>query len=217
MDKLVSAAFSSLYPEKDVVFDAEIKYSRAFSGFNAKVIFSRTKMEFRLSHKWKEMSDDLKIGLIQSLLNKVHKTKIKTMEIELYEIFTKKLSSYSEVNKSDPVLEESFKRVNEEYFHGMIMQPNLEWSGDNLRTLGTYDHSTDTIRITKVLEPEPALLDYVMYHEMLHKKLKYKESGSRTIHHPKEFRRQEALYKVADIEKKLKEFLRKRRLPWFLR
>ena len=116
----------------------------------------------------------------------------------------------------DPALEKSFDRVNEKYFYGMILKPNLVWGGHNFRSLGSYDYTMDTIRISKILEKESELVDYIMYHEMLHKKLKYKESNSRNIHHTSEFKKKEKDFDVPDIEKRLNLFLKKQKLKnWF--
>ncbi|MEM4397598.1 MAG: hypothetical protein QW757_03175 [Candidatus Woesearchaeota archaeon] len=211
-DELIKKAFLDLYPNKEINFIATITYSRAFKGYNAKVKYTKNFMEFRLSYNWKNISDEIKIGLIQTLFNKIYKTNIKTINIELYEIFIKKIPNYSKKIKTDPILEESFNRVNEEYFNGLLEKPNLEFGGKNFHTLGTYDHGTDTIRISEILKKDLTLLDYVMYHEMLHKKLRYKSTGKRNLHHSKEFKELEKKFKVKDIEEKLKNFLKKEKL-----
>ncbi len=212
MNHLIKKAFTELYPDKDIDFEAKIKYSKAFKGYNANVKYSKRKKEFRLSYNWKEISDEIQIGLIQSLLNKIYNTNIKTINIELYEIFLKKIPTVTPKTKTHPLLEDSFQRMNEKYLNGMIIQPNLEFAGNNFSTLGTYDYSNDTIRISKVLKKDSLLLDYVMYHEMLHKKFQYQQRGKRTIHHSKEFRDWEKKFEPRDIEKKLKKFLRKERI-----
>ncbi len=219
MNQLIKSAFSEMYPEKALDAEAKIKYSRAFKGYNAKVKYTKTSMEFRLSYSWKEVSDEIKTGLLQSLFNKMFNTRIETINIDLYDIFIKKIPQLSPKTKSDPILEESFERVNMEYFHDMMISPNLEFGGDNFHTLGTYDHGTDTIMISNVLVKDQILLDYVMYHEMLHKKFKYKNTGKRTIHHSRQFREEEKKYNYPDVEDKLRQFLRKEKFKsrfWFL-
>ena len=217
MHYLIKNAFSELYPDKEPVFDARLKYSRAFKGFNAKVKYTKTNMEFRLSYSWREISDEIQIGLLQSLFNRIYNTNAGSDNIDLYNIFMKKIPATVPKTKSEPVLEESFERVNQEYFNGMMLSPNLEFGGKNFRTLGTYDHATDTIRISSVLTKDLTLLDYVMYHEMLHKKLKFRSTAKRTIHHPREFRELEKRYSVPDVEDRLKSFLKKERhrMFWF--
>lgn len=219
MHYLIRKAFTELYPEKESAFESKLNYSKAFKGYNAKVKYTKYTMEFRLSHAWKDVSDEIQVGLLQSLLNKVFGTGIKTMNIELYDIFLKKLPAMTPKTKSEPALEESFSRVNEGYFSGMMDSPNLEFGGENFHTLGTYDHGTDTIRISSVLLKDLQLLDYVMYHEMLHKRFKYKSTGKRTIHHSRQFREEEKKFRLDDADDKLREFLRREKRKeklWFL-
>lgn len=218
MHYLIKKAFNELFPDKIIDFEAKIKYSKAFKGFNANVKYSKLNKEFRLSYDWKEVSDEIKIGLIQNLLNKMYKTSITTVNIELYEIFLKKLTKLAPKLKSDPLLEDSFNRMNEIYFEGMLMQPNLIFGGQNFHTLGTYNYGDDTIMISSALTKDFNLLDYVMYHEMLHKKLQYKKTGKRTVHHSKEFRDLEKKYHDKDIERKLKTFIKREKFKksWFM-
>jgi predicted metal-dependent hydrolase len=105
------------------------------------------------------------------------------------------------------MLEQSFKRCNALYFDGLLAQPNLVWGGYNLRLLGTYTYATDTIMISQVLRTDENLLDYVMHHEMLHKKHKFNHTSSRTHSHTKAFREDEAKFHDKDAEKKLRVFL----------
>jgi hypothetical protein len=135
MHYLIKKAFAELYPEKPVLFEAKLKYSKAFKGYNAKVKYTKEFMEFRLSYSWKEVSDEIQIGLVQSLLNKIFRTGISTINIELYNIFLKKIPGVTPVTKTDPVLEDSFDRINLEYFNGLLMRPNLEFAGRNFGTL----------------------------------------------------------------------------------
>ena len=175
-------------------------------------------MEFRLSYLWKSVSDEIKIGLIQTLFNKIYNTNIRTINIDLYNIFLKKIPTVTPKTKTHPLLEESFNRMNNEYFNGLMMVPNLEFGGKNFHTMGTYDYASDTIRISKLLTKDTHLLDYVMYHEMLHKKFQYKKSGKKTMHHTTEFRKWEKKFDDPNIENKLKKFLGKEKLKdklWF--
>jgi len=214
MHYIIKKAFTGLYPDKELEFEARIKYSKAFKSYNANVKYHKNmkNFEFRLSYQWKGVSDEIKIGLLQSLLNKIYKTNVNTINIELYEIFLKKIPKLSPKLESDPRLEESFSRMNEEYFNGMMIQPNLVFGGRNFRTLGTYSYIDDTIMISSLLKKDQNLMDYVMYHEMLHKKFQYKKSDKKTIHHSSEFRKWEKKYKDKDVETKLNKFLKKQKL-----
>ena len=75
-------------------------------------------------------------------------------------------------------LDLSFNRVNQEYFQNSLSQPFLIWSSRlTYRKFGHYQWDIDTVMISQTLDnrrvPE-YVVDYVMYHELLHKKLKFK-------------------------------------------
>lgn len=189
-----------------------IKYSRAFTPYNANVKYTKEKIDFKLSHYWKDTSDEIKKGLIQSLLLKIFKKKKKTFEIDLYEIFLQNAHIGIEKDNIDPYLKELFEKINGIYFENKLEMPNLTFGGKNLTKLGSYNFSSDTIMISEILKKEPMLLEYVLYHEMLHKRLKFKRSGSKHYHHTKEFKDMEKEFYLKDAEKKLRNFLRKEKI-----
>ncbi|PLW80295.1 hypothetical protein C0585_03180 [Candidatus Woesearchaeota archaeon] len=200
--------------EREPIYELKVRYSKAFEPYNANVKYTRREMVFSLSHLWKDTSVEIKIGLIQFLLSKVFKTKRKTLNMDLYEIFLKNVHIGIEKDKIDPLLKSVFDKMNDMYFAGMLDMPNLVWGGRNLSKLGSYTYSSDTIMISDVLRKDSMLLEYVMYHEMLHKKLKFNRSktGTKTFHHTKEFKELEAKFYDKDAEQKLKIFLRKQKL-----
>src|SRR3989344_181319 len=137
---------------------------------------------------------------------KVRKDKRNTASMDLYNTFLKNIHMVIPKTENDSVLEDSFNRVNEKYFFGMLEKPNLAWGNNSFRKLGSYEYGTDTITISRILEPETELLDYVMHHEMLHKKLQYKSKNGRSVHHSPEFKRFEKKFEnSALLEKKLQK------------
>ncbi len=92
-------------------------------------------------------------------------------------------------------LDECFDRVNREYFGGKMARPNLTWNRTlTLRILGHYQPARDRVMISASLDqPEvPAfLLDYVMYHELLHKLHGIMYLNGRRISHSAAFREDE--------------------------
>ncbi len=211
---IVEKAYLEMYPDAKLgEYDFSLKYSGKFNDYNANVKRLGNRVEFNLSKKFKKINDDVKIGLIQALLNKIFKTKVHTQNIELYEIFLKKIHIAVPKVKTDPVLEESFNRVNENYFNGLIEQPNLQWGLDSVRKLGSYEYGSDTITVSKIfMNSEVELLDFIMYHEMLHKKHKFYTKNGRSYHHTKEFNRQEKEFdNQEEIEKKINRFTRQYR------
>lgn len=89
----------------------------------------------------------------------------------------------------------SFNRVAAAYFGGDGLHPRLTWSGSFTgRKFGHYDSVHDTVMISATLDradvPE-FVLDSVMHHELLHKKLGVGWRNGRMSVHTSEFRDQE--------------------------
>ncbi|RME30730.1 hypothetical protein D6789_04795, partial [Candidatus Woesearchaeota archaeon] len=202
--------FRQLYPNRKVP-ELLVRYSGRFKGYNATVQGTWWSIQFNLSKRFLETSDEIKIGVMQHLLNKLNNTKKETLEQDLYSTFTKKLTDYAPVNKVDKELQKVFDDVNDEYFNGFMMTPNLQW-GKGINLLGHYTFATDTITISEVLREDPTLLKFVMYHEMLHKKHKFDERpGGYTRTHTKAFRDDEKKFKVKDVEKRLEAFVQRKK------
>ncbi|MDD9953185.1 MAG: SprT-like domain-containing protein [Candidatus Woesearchaeota archaeon] len=204
---LAIQAYEELYG-KTPLRKMEVKYHGGLKGYNATVQQTMTTTTFRLSKRFKDCEDEIKIGVIQFLFTKLKKTKQTTDNIELYHSFLKNMSDFAPVTDIDPILEESFERMNERYFKGMLNKPNLVWGRKNKRLMGTYEYGTDTITISRVLQDAgEMLLDCVMYHEMLHKKHKFSCSGGRTHSHTPAFKKDEAKFYDKHAEEKLGRFL----------
>jgi hypothetical protein len=92
-------------------------------------------------------------------------------------------------------LEERFERLNASYFAGRIERPRLTWSRTrSRRILGRYDSTHRTIFISRLFDaPEipDVVIDYVMYHEMLHIKHPSRAEDCRLVAHTPEFRADE--------------------------
>jgi hypothetical protein len=115
---IVDRAYLEMYPEAKLGnYRFSLKYSGKFNRYNANVKKIGKHLEFNLSKEWENIDDDVKLGLLQSLMNKIFSTKINTQNIELYEIFLKKVHIAVPKIDSDPILEEAFNRVNDKYFY----------------------------------------------------------------------------------------------------
>ncbi|MFQ5463026.1 MAG: hypothetical protein ACE5E5_10420 [Phycisphaerae bacterium] len=92
-------------------------------------------------------------------------------------------------------LDESFDGVNHRYFGGTMARPRLKWSRQFTgRKFGHYDAIHDTVMISCSLDcadVAPHVLDFVVYHELLHKKLGSDWRHGRANAHTPEFRREE--------------------------
>ncbi|MBD3354926.1 hypothetical protein GF361_02995 [Candidatus Woesearchaeota archaeon] len=211
---LIQKAFHELYPEKNMDYNTRLIYSGRFKPYNANASKSITTLTIKLSKKWKKISEDIQIGLIQSILVKFFRTKKRTINMDLYTNFIKHIHIAVPKTKTDPLLESSFNRVNEKYFSDQIEKPNLRWGSASVRKLGSYDYQSDEISISAIFKNRPSLLDYVMYHEMLHKKHKfYQTKTGRSYHHTSRFRKEEKAFENSKkIEKKITNICRKKRL-----
>ncbi len=218
---LAEQAFRQLYPEKRLRKQLTLRYSAKFNDFNATItdksgtLARPGTITFSLSRKFEDVSDEIRIGVMQHLLNKLNKTKIDTVEIQLYNSFIKKLADYVETDDVDHVLKRRFDQLNQEYFDGYMLTPNLVWGNETLTKLGHYEYATDTISISTALKEDEELLDYVLFHEMLHKKHKFSErKGGYTRSHTKAFRDEEKQFRMRDgsnPEKRLEAFLKRKK------
>lgn len=89
----------------------------------------------------------------------------------------------------------SFERVGSKYFGGVSGRPRLTWSASfTARKFGHYNPITDTVMISRSLDradvPE-FVVDFVMYHELLHKRLGSDWSNGRRGVHTPQFRKEE--------------------------
>lgn len=207
---IVNDAFEDLFPDKSPEnYRFEIKYTNRFKPYNANIRYTRDSFVFNLSGKWKNVSREIQIGLLQELLLKAFRARKRTFNTDLYNSFMKSIHIAAPKTRIDAALETSFDRVNEKYFIGMVEKPNLVWH-NSLRRLGSYEYGSDTISISRILESDHDALDYVMHHEMLHKKLKFDNKNGTCRHHTKMFRELEKSFENAgEMEERLKLIVKK--------
>jgi len=137
-----------------------------------------------------------------------------TFNTDLYNSFMKKIHIAAPKTNIDLYLEKSFDRINEKYFLGLLEKPNLVWH-NSIRRLGSYEYGSDTISISKVLESDQNVMEYVIYHEMLHKKLKFNNKNGRCSHHSKKFKALEAEFENSrELEKKISNLIINKRNNW---
>lgn len=95
-------------------------------------------------------------------------------------------------------LKQIFDFLNVLYFKNMIAKPSLTWSADKTyRILGHHDATHETISISKSLDDEKVprfVVEYVVYHEMLHIKHPTRYVGGRRFIHTPAFKKDEKLF-----------------------
>ena len=209
---IVEKAFRGIFPYKEFNYDVKIIYSGRFKSYNANVKYTNSKMTFNLSKQWKDVDEDIKIGLIQVLLLKVFRKTKRTFNIDLYNSFLKNVHVSVPKTKTHPILETSFDRMNEKFFHGLMERPNLVLCKRSVSKLGSYEYGSDTIKINDILLEDLDALDYVMYHEMLHKHFKFGNGSVRNRYHTKAFKEAEKAYPGWEmLEKRLGRMVSKKR------
>ncbi len=95
-------------------------------------------------------------------------------------------------------LDAIFEELNTRFFHGLMARPRLSWSQTKTRRiLGHYDPAHNAIIISRIFD-HPAMpryvLEYIVYHEMLHLKHPVRLKGSRRCVHSAEFQAEERLF-----------------------
>jgi hypothetical protein len=122
-------------------------------------------------------------------------------------------------------LGEMFAELNARYFAGELDKPVLSWSRRRTRrVLGHHDHVHGAIVISTTLDNSRVprfVVEYVLYHEMLHVKHPPRVVGGRTEYHSRVFRQDERRFDRFDEALKQLEKLasgpraksRKRRRP----
>lgn len=91
-----------------------------------------------------------------------------------------------------------FEELNSRFFHGLMARPRMSWSQTKTRRiLGHYDPAHNAIIISRIFD-HPAVpryvLEYIVYHEMLHLKHPVRLRGSRRCVHSAEFQEEEKLF-----------------------
>jgi predicted metal-dependent hydrolase len=106
-------------------------------------------------------------------------------------------------------LDSIFEDLNTRFFHGLMARPHMSWSKSKTRRiLGHYDPAHNAIIISRVFDHVAMpryVLEYIVYHEMLHLKHPVKLRGSRRCVHSAEFQAEEKLFpRVAEANAFLK-------------
>lgn len=210
-------AFKAIFPnQKPEQFEYTLTYSHAFSHYNGNIRYHPKKrhIHIRLSAQWKDVDYAIQEGIIQTLL-------IKALPIQpqstgnqtLYDTFIRHAHKGITKHQTDPILRESFDRVNHHYCNDTIEITNLIWGKHSTRQLGRYTYGNDTITISSIFNRQPLptrLVDFVMYHEMLHKRHKYyRATDGSHRHHTTAFRNDEKRFeRFETIEQELQQYIR---------
>lgn len=185
--------------------ETHLEYSGRFTPYNGNVRMSRYELTVRLAKEWRTKDDDVQLGIIEHLLAKLFRVKGKTSRMQLYQDFLLYIGRESEKEVEDARLMASFERVNKKYFNGVMELPSIKWGRGSFARLGFYHYASDSVTLSPVLLEDQRMLDYVMYHELLHKKHGLTKGGHA---HTKAFKADEAKYEEA-TEAELTAYVRR--------
>ncbi|MBK6312951.1 MAG: M48 family peptidase [Blastocatellia bacterium] len=206
----------------------EVRYF-AYAGLRSTVRLRDGRIYVRLSDLFEAAPDDIIGALVRILLAKLLRRRVRAEWNATYRLFAIRddVVSASEAARrsrgrkrlADPAgrvfdLDEMFDRINAEFFAGAVERPRLGWTlRDAWRTHGHYDPAHGSVAISRSLDtPEtPAyVVEFVLYHEMLHVAMPAEVRNGRHMHHTAKFRRAEAQHpRMTDAVAWLETFSRK--------
>jgi hypothetical protein len=95
-------------------------------------------------------------------------------------------------------LSRMFDDLNRLYFGGQLERPHISWSARNWRRqFGFYDPGPNQIVLNRRMDRPNVpryVVEYVLFHEMLHVKHPTRRSGCSLVSHSREFREEEKRY-----------------------
>ncbi|HII30399.1 hypothetical protein COT48_05270 [Candidatus Woesearchaeota archaeon CG08_land_8_20_14_0_20_47_9] len=216
---MIEEAWKSLYPNEGFNFRPNISYSSRLKEYNATLQKRGSELKLKLSSSWRDVSREIVIGLIQGLIIRLFRDKHaeRTLNMELYDAFIKNIPLANSLPECDARLEQVFNRVNSSYFMGAVQKPNLAWGRLSSTKLASYDFHTDTITVSSLfIDADLIVLEYLIFHELLHKKLKFTSSRLRSLHHSSRFKKLEQDFKgIAKAEQIIRMIVRKNRRVGF--
>lgn len=175
-----------------------------YVGISNKIYLKNNLIHIKISDILKTAPLKLHLALAEVLLKKLYRKRVSKDALQYFHQYTKqsevrqksvearktrgrKLITSSKGEHYD--LSEIFNLLNQIYFQNKIPKPELTWSPNSTyRILGHHDSTHKTISISKSLDSDKVpryVVEYVVYHEMLHiKHPVIHQNGRRYIHTP---------------------------------
>ena len=99
-----------------------------------------------------------------------------------------------------------FEQLNQRYFAGALERPHIGWSTRSWRRqFGCYDPGPNQIVLNRRMDHPGVpqfVVEYVLFHEMLHVKHPTRRSGCSLLSHSPEFRREEKRFAEFSVARK---------------
>jgi hypothetical protein len=184
-----------------------------FASINNNVRLRDGKLYFRISDLLEAAPENVIHAIAHILLAKIYRKEIDSGEAARYRRYvgSRAVSEKAHLVRQmrgrkrihDPAgnvydLNEIFEELNIRFFYGLLARPVMSWSQSSARNmLGHYDPAHNAIVISRVFDHVRVpryVVEYIVYHEMLHLKHPVKLRGSRRCVHPKQFQEEEKLF-----------------------
>jgi hypothetical protein len=212
-------AYRELRP-RAVVPEIHVRFF-PFASINNTVRLRDGKLYFRISDLLEAAPENVIHAIAHILIAKIYRKDIDSQHAARYRryIGSRAISEKAHLVRQmrgrkhihDPAgnvydLNEMFDELNTRFFYGLLARPVMSWSGSSARNmLGHYDPAHNAIVISRVFDHVRVpryVVEYIVYHEMLHLKHPVKLRGSRRCVHPKQFQDEEKLFPQLEEAKK---------------
>lgn len=216
------AILSDLFPAKKLIVKVNFYKSK---NLRHTIELKQKTVFIRLSHWIKKAPDYVLDALGQILLLKLFRYKsnrdlrriyneyIETHIVPDLPASRQRISQHYTFEGAHFNLHEIFQRLNTLYFQGELSEPRLGWSLKPAYTrLGFYDATRNLLVISRIFDSRKTkseVLEFLMYHEMLHIYIPTQTINGRRRIHSAEFKRKEREFPDFD---QIQKWIRKKRI-----
>lgn len=185
-----------------------------YIGINHTIRVRSGKIFVRLAEICREMPLNSQKALAFILVAKLLRKKVPTQAREIYSNFIKQQEIRDKAIENKKTrgrkiitsaqgmffdLDEIFEKLNAEYFRKSLPKPILTWSSrKTYRILGHHDSTHETVVVSKSLDDRNVpeyVVEYVVFHEMLHIFHPTEHRDGRRYNHTPAFRRNERKFR----------------------
>jgi hypothetical protein len=230
-----------IFVKKEPVPSLEARFY-PYAGLSSTIRLRNGHIYARVSDILEKAPDEVLFALACILIAKLYRRKAPKVQQELYRSYitqqpvadasdsTRRQRGYKLTTSPRGAhydLEELFDSLNARYFDGELTRPLLSWSTRKARrVLGHHDNIHSVIIISRALDTAETprfVVEYVLYHEMLHIKHPQRYVDGRKIIHGAEFRAEERRFQnfleankwLEQIALPVRRRLRRKARRWF--
>lgn len=210
-EQIYERVFSQIKP-RTAIPELQVRF-RPYTSANSRIRLRQGRLEIDISDLLQEAPAPVQEALAHILIAKLYRKQPDATAIAVYRHYFQRADirrtlhevkqqrgrkHYREADGLHFNLESIFDELNLIHFEGALARPILGWSLKPSRTtLGHYDPSHHAIILSSLLDTPATpklVVDYIMFHEMLHVRHPTQHKGSRRCIHTREFKIAERAY-----------------------